>query len=124
MTAEDMFAIDKDAVSYIRNRAGSVVIRLMFEPGVGGGCLCSPKRIAGRYSPFISLGKPRRSEKARYTQQQVEGIEVYFPPRLKIREECQQIRLSLGRFLCFRWLKVEGADSIPYCDFNAPERSA
>jgi hypothetical protein len=32
-----MFAIENDAAGYIRDRAGSVVIRFMFEPGVGGG---------------------------------------------------------------------------------------
>jgi hypothetical protein len=32
-----MFVIEEEAGRYIRERAGSVVIRLMFEPGVGGG---------------------------------------------------------------------------------------
>jgi hypothetical protein len=32
-----MFAIENEAACYIRNRSGSVVIRFMFEPGVGGG---------------------------------------------------------------------------------------
>jgi hypothetical protein len=32
-----MFTIANDAANYIRDRAGAVVIRFMFEPGVGGG---------------------------------------------------------------------------------------
>ena len=84
----------------------------------------SPKRVAGRYVPIISLGKPRRSEKDRYTKRQVEGVEVYFPPNLEIQENSQYIRLKLGSFIFFRWLKIEGAKPIAFCDFVQPEQPA
>jgi hypothetical protein len=113
-----MFAIEKDAGRYIRERAGSVVIRLMFEPGVGGGCLCSPKRVAGQYVPLISLGKPRSRENTRFTKLPVDGIDVYFPPMLQAEESCGEIRFRLGRFLFFSWLKIEGVKPLSYWDFE------
>jgi hypothetical protein len=70
------------------------------------------------------LGKPRRSEHDRYTKRQVEGIEVYFPPNLEVHEDSRQIRLKLRSFIFFRWLKLEGAKPIAFCDFVQPEQPA
>jgi hypothetical protein len=67
---------------------------------------------------LISLGEPRSGENTRYIKEPVDGVEVYFPPILKSEESCGEIRFKLRRFLFFRWLKIEGAKAIPYCDFQ------
>ena len=69
---------------------------------------------------MVAMGKPRRAEQGRYTKQQVEGVEVYFPPNLEVQDNYRQIRLTLRSFIFFRWLKMEGAKPIPFCDFVQP----
>lgn len=106
-----MFVIDTDAVDYIRKRSGTVLIRLFLEPA-GGGCPCSSHGVTGSYAPVVALGKPPTAELARYEVQQIGDVEVYFPPELRAKEGCEEIRLKLRKVLWINWLELEGARSI------------
>jgi hypothetical protein len=106
-----MFKIEKDATQYINESTHAVVIGLKLEPSTGG-CHCSPVNITGSYTPVLSLGKPSTDERARYEVQLVDGVEVYFPANLTVKQGCSEIRITLRTFLWFRWLELEGARAI------------
>jgi hypothetical protein len=105
------FVIDKSAARFIRERDGAVAIGLHLEPSLGG-CPCAENNLTGSQIASISLGKPSSAEKDQYRFQAVEGVEVYFPPSLEVKQGSTEIRIRVRGFLWFRWLELEGARSV------------
>jgi hypothetical protein len=106
-----LILVDPDAARYIRKRTGAVMIALQFEPSLGG-CSCNRTRITGSYLPSLSLGRPQPEDADQYQSRRVEEVEVYFPPMLHVKQGSEGIRIRLRRWLCLRWLELDGARGI------------
>jgi len=59
------------------------------------------------------MGEPVSPDRIRYLITEVDGINVFHPPGLLIKEGFSQIRISVRKFLFWAWLEVEGAKAIP-----------
>ena len=105
-----MFIIDKNAQEYIQKQCGSVVIRLKFEPAMGGWA-CSNKHVTGSYVPVISIAEPPEGEKSQYRIININGIRVYYPPTLQIKQGVSVARIRLRKILFLMWLELEGVKS-------------
>ena len=106
-----LILVDPDAVQYIRDHTGAVVVRLQFEPSIGG-CACSASRLAGTYIPTISTGRPSADEAHQFQSQHVGGIDVFFPAGLSLKQGSGELRVKLRGCLGLHWLEVEGARGI------------
>lgn len=102
------FVMEEKAARFVRERAGTVVIGLKLEPSLGG-CPCASNNLMGSQIASISLGMPSQAEKDRYQLQMVDGIGVYFPASLGLKQGSSAIRIKVRGFLWFRWLELEGA---------------
>ena len=101
-----MIAVDKEAIEYIQQHKGSVVIDLLLEPAMGE-CCGVVHTITGSYIPKISIGEPE--EKNKYLTTQIEGIQVYYPKNLQVKEGFSAVRIKLKKTLLWGWLEIEGA---------------
>lgn len=101
-----MIAIDKEAIEYIQQHKGSIVIDLLLEPAMGE-CCGVGRTITGSYIPKVSIGEPQ--EKSKYLNMQVESIQVYYPKNLQVKEGFSTVRIKLKKTLLWGWLEIEGA---------------
>jgi len=73
--------------------------------------------VTGCYVPRVLTGAPVSGEKAgKYLTSEVDGIKIYYPPGLQIKQGFSEIRIRLKRFLFVAWLEAEGAKAIPVFD--------
>ncbi|GBG57376.1 hypothetical protein SPFL3102_03480 [Sporomusaceae bacterium FL31] len=110
-----MFEIDKDAEMYINERTKAVIIQLVFNPAIGG-CACSKNSVRGSYIPEITLGQPQAEDEKQFLTMDCQGIRVFYPGKLRIKEGHSNIRISLKRILWWGWLELSGAKAIPILD--------
>lgn len=111
------FSIDKKTVEFIRKKGGSVLITMSFEPSPS--CGWRGDKLWGTFIPEIGLGKP--NENSNFLNQEVEGITVWYPGNLKIKEGCEAIRIFTKGVLFTRWLEMEGAQGKPVVPGNGFE---
>jgi hypothetical protein len=62
---------------------------------------------------MILTGEPLSSEKIQYLMTEVNGVRVFYPSGLLIKEGFSEIRVFARKFLFWTWLEIEGAKSIP-----------
>lgn len=110
-----LFQIDKDAELYINERTKTVTIQLIFNPALGG-CACSKNSVRGSYIPEITLGQPLTDAEKQFLTVDCQGVRVFYPSRLQIKEGYPHIRISLKRVLWWAWLELSGAKAIPIID--------
>lgn len=103
-----MFRIDKEALQYIKPRSGSVVIDLKLNPNTGG--WCPPQNVTGRYVPKLSIREPNSTEQLEYIVYEQDGLKIYYPTKLKVKDGFSGIRIKLRKLLFFKWLEIEGAE--------------
>lgn len=101
-----MITIDKEAVEFIKGRSGSIVIALELQPAMGS-CCGMTRTITGSYIPKVSEGEPNEKEKCLVTD--IEGIKVYYPKNLQVKEGFASVRIRLKKSLMWGWLEIEGA---------------
>lgn len=106
-----MFSIDNKTAGYIKERSGAVIIQLNLEPAIGG-CLCKGKQVTGSYVPTIQVGYPPDEEWSNYHVQELNSIQVFYPPNLKVKHGFPHIRIQLRKLLLWEWLEIEGAQGI------------
>lgn len=104
-----MFIVEQAAAKYINKRSGSVVVSLKLEPAMGG-CACSTQQITGSYLPVITLGPPAESDS--YSQVTIDGITVFYAPKIHPKADCPSIVIRLKKALFWSWLEIEGVKSI------------
>lgn len=101
-----MITIDKEAVEHIQSHSGSIVIALELQPAMGS-CCGMTRTITGSYIPKVSVGEP--AEKEKYLVAEIEGIHVYYPPNLQVKEGFSEVRIKMKKSLLWGWLEIEGA---------------
>lgn len=101
-----MIAIDKEAAEYIQKHGGSIIIDLKHEPAMGG-CCSTTQTITGSYVPAVSTGEPEAKDK--YLAALIEGVRVYYPKNLQVKEGFSQVRIKMKKTLLWSWLEIEGA---------------
>ncbi len=110
-----MFEIDSDALVFITKHVQAVTIALNFQPAIGG-CACSKNSITGSYIPGIALGQPQAGEEQRFHQIECQGVQVFYPAKLQIKEGFSHIRITRKNVLWWSWLELQGAKAIPMID--------
>ena len=108
MRRSPMFNVDKEAVQYIKNRSGSVIIDLKLKPAAGG--WCPNENVTGRYVPELSTREPLADELLRYKVIDKDGIKIYYSSRLRVRDGYSGIIIKLRKLLFFKWLTIDGAE--------------
>lgn len=62
--------------------------------------------------PSVVVGEPAAAVKGRYCRSEAGAISVYYPAALAAKAGFSRVRITLKKFLFFKWLEVEGAKAI------------
>lgn len=103
-----MFTLTSEAVQYVKKHGSHILITMKFEPSCG--CPCRGDLIWGSYIPEIALGKAM--DKSQYLQETIDGITVWYPSKLIIKQGFDSIRIYIKSVLISKWLEMDGAQGV------------
>lgn len=106
-----MFDIKDDAAKYIQQHGGAIIISFTLEPAIGG-CPCAGKSVTGSYIPNIAVGIPAVENAADYDVVQVDGIRIFHPKGLTVKEGFKAIEIKLKSLIVVKWLEIIGANAL------------
>lgn len=107
-----MFDISQQAATYLELHGNTLAIDLKLEPAIGD-ILCVSKQLTGCYAPKIYVGQKAQEHEAEFHTDCVNGITIYYHPKLQVKLGYSQIQFVLKKFLFWEWLELDGAKLIP-----------